>query len=73
MKDALSGLEHPADAQAGDRIELFGVPGYHMTVHDAKPCETDFARPEAHKQYKVTDPEGNEDWLCGWDVRKIAT
>jgi hypothetical protein len=72
VKDALSGLEHPADAKIGDRVEHFGVPGYRMTVQDVKPCQTDFARSEPHQQYKITDPAGNEDWVCGWDVRKVT-
>ncbi len=38
---------------------------------DTEPCETDSARPETHDQYKVIDPEGNEDWLCAYDVTVV--
>ena len=41
-----------------------------MTILEAKPCETDYARPLAHLQYKVIDPEGNEDWICGYDAER---
>jgi len=64
----------PPRFSAGDRIEF--IPAHGMlppiTVLDVKKCETDYGRPEPHRQYKVTDPEGNEDWVCGYDA-KAAT
>jgi hypothetical protein len=46
------------------------MPGFAMPVLEAKPCETDGNRSEPHQKYKITDPDGNEDWLCGHDVQK---
>lgn len=56
--------------KAGDTIEHRLMPGFTMTVKDTRPRETDPNRPEEHLAYKVTDPEGNDDWLCGHDVQK---
>jgi hypothetical protein len=56
--------------KAGDVIEHRLMPGFTMTVLDARDCETDSARPEPHLSYNVTDPEGNDDWLCAYDVQK---
>lgn len=56
----------------GDRIQHDLMPGFAMTVRGFKPCETDFARPEAHNQYLITDFEGNDDWLCAYDVHRAA-
>lgn len=56
----------------GDAIEHQYMPGFTMTVQETRECEQDFARPESHLAYKITDPEGNEDWLCAYDVRKPA-
>ena len=36
-------------------------------LHD---CETDSGRPDPHLAYKISDPDGNEDWLCAHDVQK---
>jgi len=72
MTDALSGLDKPADARTGDLIVHYALPGYPMTVHAVRPCETSGPRSEPHSSYEVTDPEGNQDWLCGWDVRKVT-
>jgi hypothetical protein len=60
----------PAQATEGDSIEHDLVPGFTMRVKGTRPCETDGARPEPHDAYQVTDPEGNEDWLCAYDVHK---
>jgi len=54
----------------GDEIEHNLMPGFVMRVQAAAGCEIDGARPEPHQQYKITDPEGNEDWLCAYDVRR---
>ena len=56
--------------KAGDKIEHRLMPGFTMTVEDTRPCETDANRPEPHQALKVTDPEGNEDWLCATDVQR---
>jgi len=56
-------------AAVGGRIEHTLMPGFVMTVQDVRRCETDSGRPELHDAYKVTDPDGNEDWLCAYDVR----
>jgi hypothetical protein len=61
--------DHPHHAKAGERIEHKLMPGFAMTVQAAEPCETDNGRPDAHSRYKITDPDGNEDWLCAYDVR----
>lgn len=59
-------------AKPGDRIEHKLMPGFPMEVLEVARCETDSARPEAHDQYKITDPDGNEDWLCAYDVRRTT-
>jgi hypothetical protein len=59
------------DVRAGDRVEHDLMPGFVMQVREVKACETDGARPEAHGQYLVIDPEGNDDWLCGYDVSPV--
>lgn len=65
-------MQTPTTAAKGDRIEHELVPGFPMTVEDAKPCETDGPRCEPHQQYQVTDPDGSTDWLCAYDVRKVG-
>jgi hypothetical protein len=62
----------PTNVKPGARIEHTLMPGFTMTVLDAKPCETDGTRPEPHQQYQVTDPDGNRDWLCAYDVREVT-
>ena len=69
--DALSGLDQPARCQAGDRIVHVLLTGFSMPVEAVEPCEMSSTRSEPHNKYKITDPEGNEDWLCAWDVRKV--
>lgn len=54
----------------GDIIEHRLMPGYPMPVEDMRPCETDYNRPEPHLAYRVTDPDGNTDWLCAFDVQR---
>lgn len=61
--------DHPHEAKVGDRIEHKLIPGFVMTVQDARDCETDFARSEPHQQYQITGPDGNTDWVCAYDVR----
>jgi hypothetical protein len=55
----------PNDIAVGDRIEHNLLPGFQMKVLDIEPCE-----PPDHDSYKIVDPEGSEDWLCGHEVRK---
>lgn len=54
----------------GDIIEHRLMPGFTMTVLDTRDCESGGNRTDPHQQYKVTDPEGNDDWLCAYDVQK---
>ena len=61
------------DAGLGSIIEHKLMPGFPMEVQDFMPCETDSARPGPHMQYKITDPDGNEDWLCAYDVRRVRS
>jgi hypothetical protein len=69
----MNNTQSPArDITAGAKIEHDLMPGFVMPVREVKPCETDGARPEDHDQYLVTDPEGNDDWLCGYDVSPVA-
>jgi hypothetical protein len=65
-------MSEPATAAVGDEIEHDLMPGLVMTVEDTQPCETDGSRSEPHRQYQVTDPDGNEDWLCAYDVHAVG-
>ena len=56
--------------KAGDIIEHRLMPGFTMPVLEARECETDANRSEPHLAYRVTDPDGNDDWLCAMDVQK---
>lgn len=56
--------------KTGEVIEHRLMPGFTMPVLDTRECETDPSRPEPHLAYKVTDPEGGEDWLCAYDVQR---
>jgi hypothetical protein len=55
----------------GDVIEHELVPGFPMTVLAVRECEADpgIGRPAGHLAYAVIDPDGNQDWLCAYDVR----
>jgi hypothetical protein len=44
------------------------MPGFVMEIKAVGTCETDSARPEPHARYLITDPDGNDDWLCAFDV-----
>ena len=63
-------MSAPQRFAVGDRIDFIPAQGMlpPMEVLEAKDCETDYARPEPHAQYRVIDPEGNEDWICGYDA-----
>ena len=56
-----------SEIKVGDKIEHVDIPGFRMPVLDVEPCED-----EEHNQYKIVDPEGAEDWICGHDVRKVG-
>jgi hypothetical protein len=62
----------PANIEPGAVIEHVLMPSFRMTVQAVASCEPDprAGRPGPHSQYKVTDPDGNEDWLCAYDVRE---
>ena len=55
------------------KIEMTLMPGYVMEVLAEEACETDTGRPDPHSQYKVIDPDGNEDWLCAYDIRVVQS
>ena len=65
-------MQGPCIAVKGDRIEHEYLPGFRMTVEDVEPCETDGTRNEPHLMFQITDPDGNTDWLCAWDVRRVG-
>jgi len=63
-------MSEPAPAVVGDTIEHDLIPAsvWSASIRDARPCETDSARGIPHSAYLVTDPEGNDDWVCAYDV-----
>lgn len=64
---------HPlADVRINDSIEHKLMPGFAMAIEGIRSCVTDSYRPEPHMKYKITDPDGNTDWLCAYDVRKAV-
>ena len=65
-------MQTPTIAVKGDEIVHELMPGFVMAVEDVEACETDGTRNEPHLMYQVTDPEGNTDWLCSWDVKKVS-
>ena len=65
-------MQEPAIAVKGDRIEHELVPGFIMTIEDVEACEQTGGRDEPHLQFQITDPDGNTDWLCAWDVRRVG-
>jgi hypothetical protein len=60
-----------ADLTVGDVIEHKHLTGFAMVIEAVAPCETDTARPQPHNSFQIVDPEGNLDWLCGYDVRPV--
>ena len=46
------------------------MPGFTMPVQETRQCMTDSNRPEPHLAYRITDPDGNTDWLCAMDVQR---
>lgn len=70
----MNNMQAPAkDVGLGHKIEHDLMPGFVMEVRKVRPCETDGARPVEHAAYKVTDPEGNEDWVCAFDVHQVTS
>lgn len=65
-------MTEPATATVGDRIAHDLMPDFTMPVEDVRPCEQSSNRYFPHSQYKVTDPEGQTDWLCAFDVHKAG-
>lgn len=65
-------MQTPAVAVKGDQVIHEFVPGWVMVVEDVEPCETAGGRSEPHQMYKITDPDGNTDWLCSFDVKKVG-
>lgn len=55
----------------GNKIEFKGMPGFRMEVLEVADCEIDTNRAEPHVQYRITDPEGQSDWLCAYDVNRV--
>jgi hypothetical protein len=62
----------PLVALTGDKICHKLVPGFTMTVEGVSDCETDANRSIPHSKYLITDPEGNQDELCAYDVAKVS-
>jgi hypothetical protein len=56
------------DLSPGGKIEHDLMPGFVMDIQGVRSCKTDFSRPEPHAAYKVTDPGGNDNWVCAYDV-----
>jgi hypothetical protein len=54
----------------GGKIAHDLEPGFVMTVEAVEPCDMGGALPEEHAQFQVTDPAGNTDWLCAYDVHR---
>ena len=56
---------------AGQWIEHDLMPGYAMEVREVRACEPEPPRSAEHDSYKITDPEGQTDWLCAFDVHAV--
>lgn len=65
-------MTEPATANVGDLIEHDLMPGFVMTVQETQPCEQSSNRYLPHSQYRITDPGGQEDWLCAFDVTRVG-
>jgi hypothetical protein len=50
----------------GDVIMFKGVP-LEMKVQAVRKCEAE-KKKDGHSAYRITDPEGGIDWVCGRDV-----
>ena len=56
----------------GDKIEHDLMPGFVMEIQAVEPCETDGNRSEEHAKFRITDPGGDQDWLCAYDVHRAG-
>lgn len=61
--------------KVGDTIAhtLMPVEVWSGRVLETQDCETDSARPEPHLMYRVIDPSGQEDWLCGYEAQFVRS
>lgn len=50
------------------KIEHKYFPGFVMEVLEEGKCPSGV---DAHKAYRIIDPEGEEDWLCEDDVEIV--
>jgi hypothetical protein len=53
------------------KIEYKHFPGFVMEVLEQEPCQGDEGVEGDHPSYRIVDPEGAEDWLCGHDVNIV--
>lgn len=58
------------EIQVGDRIAHKHFPSFAMEVLKIKPCITE-PKGGPHKAYKIKDPEGRKDWVCGLEVKLV--
>jgi len=56
--------------KTGDIIEHRLMPGFTMTVLETRDCKAEAPFRDPHLAYRVTDPGGNDVWLCGHEVQK---
>jgi hypothetical protein len=68
----VNNMTDPGAADIGDRIEHDLMPGFVMAVQAVEPCLAAGTRPQPHSAYRITDPEGGEDWLCAYDVTRVG-
>lgn len=57
----------------GDKLMHTRVPADQaavLTVLKTRKCGE---LPHTHLAYRVTDPEGTEDWVCAYDLRPVAS
>lgn len=50
----------------GDMIQFKGLP-FKMKIRGVRTCEAEHKK-KSHVAYKITDPEGQTDWVCERDV-----
>jgi hypothetical protein len=62
----------PITAAVGDLIAHDLMPEFVMAVEETRDCETDWNRSQPHLAYRITDPVGQADWVCSYDVHKVG-
>lgn len=62
----------PVFAHIGDVLDHRDIPGFRMIVRAVLPCEQHDQADVPHNQYGVRDPEGQPDWICGYDVKRAG-